>query len=61
MKTSEVKAIKEVRSDLNILKQQCGLKVKEYALERVRKITPEADLEVVSFTHDEDRQFRRKT
>ena len=46
VKTSEVKAIKEVRSDLNILKSQCGSKVKEYALERVHKITPETDLEV---------------
>ena len=44
--TKEVKAIKEVRSDLNILKSQCGSKVKEYALERVRMITPESDLEV---------------
>ena len=61
MKTSEVKAIKEVRSDLNILKQQCGSKVKEYALERVRKITPEADLEVVSCARDECRVFRRRT
>ena len=47
MKTSEVKAIKEVRNDLNILKSQCGSKVKEYALERVHKITPDADLEVL--------------
>ena len=46
--TKEVKAIKEVRSDLNILKSQCGSKVKEYALERVRMITPESDLEVES-------------
>ena len=46
MNTKEVKAIKEVRSDLNILKSQCGSKVKEYALERVRMITPESDLEV---------------
>ena len=48
MNTKEVKAIKEVRSDLNILKSQCGSKVKEYALERVRMITPESDLEVKS-------------
>ena len=48
MNTKEVKAIKEVRSDLNILKSQCGSKVKEYALERVRMITPESDLEVLS-------------
>lgn len=48
MNTKEVKAIKEVRSDLNILKSQCGSKVKEYALERVRMITPESDLEVES-------------
>lgn len=48
MNTKEVKAIKEVRSDLNILKSQCGSKVKEYALERVRMITPESDLEVDS-------------
>ena len=41
-----MKAIKEVKSDLNILKSQCGSKVKEYALERVRMITPESDLEV---------------
>lgn len=46
MKTSEVKSIKEVRNDLNILKSQCGSKVKEYALERVRMITPETDLAV---------------
>ena len=61
MKTSEVKAIKEVRSDLNILKQQCGSKVKEYALERVRKITPEADLEVGSSMHVDCRVSRRRT
>ena len=48
MNTKEVKALKEVRSDLNILKSQCGSKVKEYALERVRMITPESDLEVLS-------------
>ena len=48
MNTKEVKAIEEVRSDLNILKSQCGSKVKEYALERVRMITPESDLEVES-------------
>ena len=43
--TSEVKAVKEVRNDLNILKSQCGARVRDYLLETIRKITPESNLE----------------
>ena len=43
--TSEVKAVKEVRNDLNILKSQCGARVRDYLLEIIRKITPESNLE----------------
>lgn len=43
--TSEVKAVKEVRNDLNILKSQCGARVRDYLLGIVHKITPESNLE----------------
>ncbi|CBK19664.2 uncharacterized protein [Blastocystis hominis] len=43
--TSEVKAVKEVRSDLNILKSQCGARVRDYLLGIVHKITAESNLE----------------
>ena len=45
MTTSEVKAVKEVRNDLNILKSQCGARVRDYLLEIIHKITPESNLE----------------
>ena len=45
--TSEVKAVKEVRNDLNILKSQCGNRVREHLLAILRKITPESNLEEI--------------
>lgn len=47
MTTSEVKAVKEVRNDLNILKSQCGNRVREHLLAILRKITPESNLEEI--------------
>ena len=40
-----LKAVKEVRNDLNILKSQCGARVRDYLLGIVHKITPESNLE----------------
>ena len=38
--------MKEVKSDLSILKSQSGARVKEFIAEKLRLITPEANLEV---------------
>lgn len=36
--------MKEVRNDLNILKAQCGARVKDHILERIRRISVEANV-----------------
>ncbi|KAK8826557.1 hypothetical protein WA538_006018 [Blastocystis sp. DL] len=47
VQTTEVKSIKEVKSDLNILKSQCSSRLKEHIYTKIRLITPECDLAAV--------------
>ena len=47
VRTTEVRAIKEVKSDLNILRSQCSSRLKEYIYTRMRLITPECNLDEV--------------
>lgn len=42
-----MKSIKEVKSDLNILKSQCSSRLKEHIYTKIRLITPECDLSAV--------------
>ena len=45
-----MRAVKEVRNDLNVLKAQCGSRVRDHIMEGVRKITPECNLEEIQKT-----------
>ena len=47
VRTGEVKAIKEVKSDLNILKAQCSSRLKDHIYSKIRLITPDCDLETI--------------
>ncbi|OAO15946.1 vacuolar protein sorting-associated protein [Blastocystis sp. ATCC 50177/Nand II] len=47
VKTSEIKAVNEVKADLAILKSQSGSRVRDFLLEKLRLITPEANLEEI--------------
>lgn len=42
-----MKSIKEVKSDLNILKSQCSSRVKEHIYTKIRLITPDCDLSAI--------------
>ena len=42
-----MKAVKEVKNDLNILKTQCGTRVRDYLFGIIRKITPDCNLEAI--------------
>lgn len=47
VRTGEVRAIKEVKSDLNILKAQCSSRLKDHIYSKIRLITPDCNLDAI--------------